>query len=159
MRLPIQRRLPRPVVIAVLAVALSIGIVAGPATAAAPVYLNSDGNCINPPSSSRTVDLSNNEDPQVVIDYGRSRLTEGNVIWQLVNLDTGAVEFYGFGVSPLAEACLSGAYHVYWLYGRTPADPTEGFVFGTDLSQARYVLHLQDNTVDVSKNLRFSVVP
>ena len=153
MRLPIHRRLPRPVV-AVLAVALSIGMLAGPTTAAAPVYLNSDGNCDNPPTSSRTIDQSS-ELPLVVIDYGRSKLVEANAKrFSLVNLDTGGVEFFGDGLGALGEFCLSGPYQVYLL-----VDDTSGPVNGPQLQLARYKLTLQDNTVGVIKNLRFSVVP
>src|SRR3970040_769723 len=77
----------------VLAVALYIGPLAGPATAAAPVYMNEDGGCDNPPTSTRTVSLSTANGIFVVIDHGRSKLTEGNMTWQLINIDTGSVDF------------------------------------------------------------------
>ena len=139
---------------AVLAVILSIGMLAGPATAAAPVYMNSDGNCATPPSSSRTIDLSNFESPFVVIDYGRSRLTQGNITWQLLNLDTGLVQFSNLGAGALLQPGSCGPYAMHFLY-----DDYLGPLFGSDLSLARYKLILYDSTVGVTKNLRFSVVP
>jgi hypothetical protein len=141
---------------AVLAVALYIGTLAGPATAAAPVYMNEDGGCDNPPTSTRTVSLSTANGIFVVIDHGRSKLTEGNMTWQLINIDTGSVDFEELGPGATVGICPTGPYQIHRLFWSAG----NGFLLPAALTVGtRYLLHLQNVSDGAYKNLRFSIVP
>jgi hypothetical protein len=140
--------------IAGVATALSLLVLAGPASAAAPVYLNADGNCANPPSSSKSVSVSS-ENPFVVIDFRRAKLTEGNVVWQLVNVNTGLVADFGLS-DPLSFVCaFAPGTGMFWL-----DSDANGLVGGARLSAGTtYVLWLTDTSSNATKSIRFKAVP
>ena len=140
--------------IAGVVAALSLLAMAGPASAAAPVYLNADGNCTNPPSSSKSVSVSS-QNPFVVIDFNRAKLTQGSLVWQLVDVGTGLVVDYGLD-DPLWFACaFAPGAGMYWL-----DSDAGGLVGGGRLTAGTtYILYLGDTSRNVTKSVRFKAVP
>jgi hypothetical protein len=130
----------------------------GTASAAAPAYISTGDSCGIPPSSTKTVSASAELPFWVVLDYGRLKLTFGNVVWQLVNVETGLVEYVNVDPStalPSAGCNIApGPFAAYTLNSSSI-----GNVSGNDLdSGATYNLFLGDSS-GAYKNIRFRVVP
>ena len=122
------------------------------------VYLNADGNCANPPTSSRTVSVST-QNPYLVIDHGTSGMTESHEIWQIVDLHTGSVQFFGTGDGAgngLSYVCTTapGPVNLYSLVRDTSNGG--GAMTGSALTAGtRYGLNVTDASNNTSVTINF----